>query len=82
MTTRTRRPVQTEEEDQFLSDPLSSDMLVDDVTDDDIEAFLEEQEGEKQAGFSVSSSNTWTSQLPGTDRPRASAVIGRTTQRT
>jgi phage shock protein C len=51
MSTRTRRPVQTEEKDLLLSDPLSSDLLLEDVTDDDIEAFLEEQEGEKKAGF-------------------------------
>lgn len=51
MSTRTRRPVKTEEEDLLMSDPLSSEMLLEDVTDDDIEAFLEEQEGEKKAGF-------------------------------
>ena len=54
MSTRARRPVKTEDqehEDLFLSDPLSSDMLLKEVTDDDIEAFLEEQEGEKKAGF-------------------------------
>ena len=51
MSTRTRRPVKTEEDDFLLSDPLSGELLLDDVTDDDIEAFLEEQEGEKEAGF-------------------------------
>ncbi len=51
MSTRTRRPVKTEEDDFLLSDPLSVDVLLDDVTDDDIEAFLEEQEGEKKPGF-------------------------------
>ena len=51
MSTRTRRPVRTEEEDLFLSDPLSDELLLDDVTDDDIDAFLEEREGEKQPGF-------------------------------
>lgn len=51
MSTRTRRPVKTEEEDLLMSDPLSSEMFLEDVTDDDIEAFLEEQEGEKKAGF-------------------------------
>ena len=45
MSTRTRRPVKTEEDDFLLSDPLSGELLLDDVTDDDIEAFLEEQEG-------------------------------------
>jgi phage shock protein C len=51
MSTRTRRAVRTEDDDFLLSDPLSSDLLLDDVTDDDIEAFLEEQEGDKKAGF-------------------------------
>jgi len=51
MSTRTRRTTKTREDDFLLSDPLSSDLLLDDVTDDDIEAFLEEQEGEKKAGF-------------------------------
>jgi phage shock protein PspC (stress-responsive transcriptional regulator) len=61
MSTRTRRPARTEEDDLFLSDPLSSDILLEDVTDDDIEAFLEEQEPQKTgfwnlptiAGFSI-----------------------------
>lgn len=51
MSTRTRRHVKTEEDDFLLSDPLSGDLLLEDVTDDDIEAFLAEQEGEKKAGF-------------------------------
>ena len=51
MSTRTRQTVRTEEEDPLLSDPLSSDMLLGDVTDDDIEAFLEEREGENRVGF-------------------------------
>lgn len=51
MSTRTRRPVKTEEDDLYMSDPLSSEMLLEDVTDDDIEAFLEEQEGREKAGF-------------------------------
>jgi len=51
MSTRTRRPVKTAEDDFLLSDPLSGDLLLEDVTDDDIEAFLEAQEGEQKSGF-------------------------------
>lgn len=49
MSTRTRTSVRTE--DQQSSDYLSDDLLFDEVTDDDIEAFLEEREEKKEQGF-------------------------------
>jgi len=49
MSTRTRTSVRTEDEQS--SDYLSDDLFLDEVTDDDIEAFLLEREGEKQQGF-------------------------------
>jgi phage shock protein C len=49
MSTRTRRSTQTEEEQS--ADYLSDDLFLDEVTDDDIEAFLLEREEEKEQGF-------------------------------
>lgn len=49
MSTRTRTSARTEEDQS--SDYLADDLFIDEVTDDDIEAFLEEREGEKEKSF-------------------------------
>jgi len=51
MSTRTRKPFKTDDEDIFGADGLSNDLMLEDVTDDDIAAFIEEREPEKRAGF-------------------------------
>ena len=49
MSTRTR--TSTRHDDEHLSDYLSDGLYSEDVTDDDIEAFLEEREEDKEGGF-------------------------------
>ena len=49
MSTRTRTSVRTEDEQS--SDYVSDDLFLDEVTDDDIQAFLEEREEKKEQGF-------------------------------
>lgn len=49
MSTRTRTSARREDEQS--SDYLADDLFIDEVTDDDIEAFLEEREGDKGQGF-------------------------------
>lgn len=49
MSTRSRTSVR--QEDERASEYLSDDLFLDEVTDDDIEAFLEEREVEKEQGF-------------------------------
>lgn len=49
MSTRTR--TSAPREDEQSTDFLSDDLYMDDVTDDDIEAFLEEKEEDKERGF-------------------------------
>lgn len=49
MSTRTR--TSAPKEDERSSDYLDEDLYLEEVTDADIEAFLEEREGEKEQGF-------------------------------
>jgi phage shock protein C len=49
MSTRTRTSVRTEDEQS--SDYVSDNLFLDEVTDDDIQAFLEEREEKKVQGF-------------------------------
>lgn len=49
MSTRTQTSVR--KDDEKSSDFLEENLYLEEVTDDDIEAFLEEREGEKEQGF-------------------------------